>query len=215
MDAKRWLLHRIMVARDVLCSTPDPETACDTGALLDECVGDLEKHEVCDAGTLGATFTLVVPTWSTTKQGWYDGLDRYVAKLRKDGVGDYTDKRMLAQDKTVDTDTVRDLSITAAKLAVDSVETAKILDANVTGAKISNALGAWQSHAIGAGANWTVPAGIYIFASNNHIGVQVSDGLGGWLGVADNLGGAVISDGALVRLLADGTGATVNYRELT
>lgn len=42
-----------------------------------------------------ASFTTVAPTWSTSKQGWYDGLDRYVAWLRKDGSGNYTAKRLL------------------------------------------------------------------------------------------------------------------------
>jgi hypothetical protein len=47
------------------------------------------------AGTaVTAAFTTTAPTWSTSKQGWYDGLDRYVAKLRKDGSGNYTEKRI-------------------------------------------------------------------------------------------------------------------------
>jgi len=47
-----------------------------------------------NAGTLGAEFTLVAPTWSTTKQGWYDGLDRYVGGLRKDAAGAYAFKQV-------------------------------------------------------------------------------------------------------------------------
>lgn len=42
-----------------------------------------------------ASFTTVAPTWSTSKQGWYDGLDRYVAKLRKDASGNYVAKFIL------------------------------------------------------------------------------------------------------------------------
>jgi hypothetical protein len=42
-----------------------------------------------------AEFTTVAPTWSTTKQGWYHDLDRYIARLYKDGSGLYTRKRLL------------------------------------------------------------------------------------------------------------------------
>lgn len=91
-----------------------------------------------------------------------------------------------------------------------------IPDNSLHGAKINNTLGSHGSQAIGASASWLVPAGIYIFASNTHIGVQVqSNTPGEWLGVTGILGGAVISDGTNVRLLADATGATVNYRKLT
>jgi len=63
-----------------------------------------DVYILIDAGTLGAVFTLVAPTWSTTKQGWYDGLDRYVAKLYKDAGGDYTLKRIMAAAQQTLTD---------------------------------------------------------------------------------------------------------------
>jgi len=63
-----------------------------------------DVYILIDAGTLGAVFTLVAPTWSTTKQGWYDGLDRYVAKLYKDAGGDYTLKRIMAEAQQTPTD---------------------------------------------------------------------------------------------------------------
>jgi len=39
-----------------------------------------------------AEFTIVAPTWSTAKQGFYDGLDRYIGGLYKDAGGLYTKK---------------------------------------------------------------------------------------------------------------------------
>jgi len=39
-----------------------------------------------------AEFTTSAPTWSTSKQGWYDALDRYIGGLYKDASGDYTAK---------------------------------------------------------------------------------------------------------------------------
>ncbi len=43
-----------------------------------------------------AEFTTTAPTWSTSKQGWYDGLDRYVFRLYKDAAGNYVQKSMLS-----------------------------------------------------------------------------------------------------------------------
>ena len=45
---------------------------------------------VVTGATVAAEFTDVAPTWDTAKQGWYDGLDRYIGGLYKDGSGDYT-----------------------------------------------------------------------------------------------------------------------------
>ncbi len=52
------------------------------------------------AGTsVTAEFTTTAPTWSDSKQGWYGtagaALHRYVAKLHKDGSGNYTKKHLL------------------------------------------------------------------------------------------------------------------------
>ncbi len=56
-------------------------------------------------GALTAEFTTVAPTWSASKQGWYDGIKRYVAGLHRGaGAGDYEDKWIYqkSQDKTDD-----------------------------------------------------------------------------------------------------------------
>ncbi len=45
--------------------------------------------------SITAEFVEDAPTWSTSKQGWYDGVDRYIARLYRDGSGNYTRKRML------------------------------------------------------------------------------------------------------------------------
>lgn len=47
------------------------------------------------SGTMAtATFVTAAPTWSTSKQGWYVGNDRYIGGLRKDGSGNYTRKHL-------------------------------------------------------------------------------------------------------------------------
>jgi len=40
-------------------------------------------------------FTDSAPTWSDAKQGWYDGNDRYIFAVYKDGSGNYTKKSYL------------------------------------------------------------------------------------------------------------------------
>ncbi|MBA7541148.1 hypothetical protein ES705_33455 [subsurface metagenome] len=47
--------------------------------------------------TATAAFTTAAPIWSTSKQGWYVGNDRYVAGLYKDVGGNYT-KKWLYED---------------------------------------------------------------------------------------------------------------------
>ena len=42
--------------------------------------------------TAAAAFTTAAPTWSTSKQGWYVGNDRYIGGLYKDASGNYTEK---------------------------------------------------------------------------------------------------------------------------
>ncbi len=56
-------------------------------------------------GLVTAEFVEVAPTWSDSKQGWYNGIDRYVAGLHRGaGAGDYEDKWVYqkSQDKTDD-----------------------------------------------------------------------------------------------------------------
>ena len=56
-------------------------------------------------GLVTAEFVEAAPTWSDSKQGWYNGIDRYVAGLHRGaGAGDYEDKWVYqkSQDKTDD-----------------------------------------------------------------------------------------------------------------
>ena len=47
---------------------------------------------VPSGATATAAFVTAAPTWSTSKQGWYVGNDRYVGGLYKDSGGNYTIK---------------------------------------------------------------------------------------------------------------------------
>jgi hypothetical protein len=47
---------------------------------------------VVDGTSVTAEFTTSAPSWDTAKHGWYDGLDRYIGGLYKDGSGNYTAK---------------------------------------------------------------------------------------------------------------------------
>lgn len=47
---------------------------------------------IVSGATATAAFTTTAPTWSTSKQGWYVGNDRYIGGLYKDGSGNYTKK---------------------------------------------------------------------------------------------------------------------------
>lgn len=50
--------------------------------------------------TATAAFVTAAPTWSTSKQGWYVGNDRYIGGLYKDGSGNYTIKWLYAPEDT-------------------------------------------------------------------------------------------------------------------
>jgi hypothetical protein len=47
-----------------------------------------------------ASFTTTAPTWSTSKQGFYDGSDRYIGGLYKDGSGNYA-RKWLYEEKQI------------------------------------------------------------------------------------------------------------------
>lgn len=47
-----------------------------------------------------ASFTTTAPTWSTSKQGWYDGSDRYIGGLYKDASGNYA-RKWLYEEKQI------------------------------------------------------------------------------------------------------------------
>lgn len=48
--------------------------------------------------TATAAFVTAAPTWSTSKQGWYVGNDRYIGGLYRDSGGDYTIKWLYAPE---------------------------------------------------------------------------------------------------------------------
>ncbi len=148
------------------------------------------------AGALAtAVFTTTAPTWSTSKQGWYDGLDRYVAKLRKDAGGNYTLKRLILEPG-------RTSRIRAAEQLSDGVvERAKILAAAINAVKIDTTFEAGGSQAITAQSNWVVPVGIYMMvATTDDLRLEIN--VGGWIEPAalGAIEGTVISDGTNVRV---------------
>jgi hypothetical protein len=53
------------------------------------------KLTVSGSSVTASGVTTPAPTWDTAKQGWYSGAERYVFALRKDGSGNYTNKRLL------------------------------------------------------------------------------------------------------------------------
>jgi len=53
---------------------------------------DVYVKLVPSGAAVTAAFVTAAPTWSTSKQGWYVGNDRYVGGLYKDSGGDYTIK---------------------------------------------------------------------------------------------------------------------------
>ena len=59
---------------------------------------DVYIKVVVSGSTVTAVFTTDAPTWSATKQGWYDGNDRYIGGLYKDGSGNYVLKWLYPQD---------------------------------------------------------------------------------------------------------------------
>lgn len=73
---------------------------------------------VVAGAAITAEFTTAAPTWSTSKQGWYgtagSALHRYVAKLYKDGSGNYTLKRMLPNDPNANLERRGDGTMNAA-----------------------------------------------------------------------------------------------------
>ncbi|HUT86626.1 MAG TPA: hypothetical protein VMX15_00880 [Candidatus Heimdallarchaeota archaeon] len=180
-----------------------------------------DVYILIDAGTLGAVFTLVAPTWSTTKQGWYDGLDRYVGKLYKDGAGAYTLKRVpyprrvaairvaeeLASD-VVEMAKIKDLAVTTGKIADAAVTAAKIADGVVN----KNKLGPWaapgSSGALGVGEVWGTVEGI--LCGSVTAGSIVLD-FGG--GVAPTVTGAFTAVEGIV-IKGGGAGGTFYMRRL-
>jgi len=52
---------------------------------------------IVSGATATAEFTTDAPTWSTSKQGWYDGDDRYIGGLYKDASGNYYNKFLMEE----------------------------------------------------------------------------------------------------------------------
>jgi len=132
-----------------------------------------DVYILIDAGTLGAVFTLVAPTWSTTKQGWYDGLDRYVAKLYKDAGGDYTDKGLLQGGPEIRNAAVGADAIRTSQIQDAVITNAKIADLAVTNEKLSQSFDAEQTQPIGATSAWVIPAGWYWLWGVANVNIEV------------------------------------------
>ena len=107
-----------------------------------------------NAATLCAEFTTTPPTWSTSKQGWYDALHRYLAKLHKDAGGLYTLKRIVHQRGYVElTDLLANSIITTPKVATGAITKEK-MSFVFTGEEVAPVLGAGSSALVPAGRHW-------------------------------------------------------------
>jgi len=54
--------------------------------------------------TISGQYTTAAPTWSTSKQGWYNGDDRYFGLLEKDGSDNYANKALYLGYQVLHTD---------------------------------------------------------------------------------------------------------------
>ncbi len=64
------------------------EAIAGLGAIAND--NDIYIKLTAAGASVTASGTLVAPTWSTSKQGWYSGADRYIGGLYKDAGGNYT-----------------------------------------------------------------------------------------------------------------------------
>lgn len=166
------------------------------------------------AGALAtAEFTLVAPTWSTSKQGWYDGLDRYIGGLYKDAGGNYTDKWLYVGGPEIRHGAIGSDAIRTDAIQDAAVTTAKINNGAITGPKLGTVFGSDGQHTeVGAGT-WQPSAGWYMMASSPGIYVQIYFG-GGWQTATQQFGGGLfVTDGSTVRLSFSGAGQIV-YKKI-
>jgi microcystin-dependent protein len=147
-------------------------------------VGIGNNNDVYVKVTPSATseFTISAPTWDNTKQGWYSGTDRYVFKLRKDGTGQYTDKRAMLQEKIIDTAQIRDRAVTSAKLAPGIVFGGEIPIGGLILAAFDGRPGSPLPYGIGVPANYLYCDGSSLVRASymslyNKIGVTYGEGL--------------------------------------
>ncbi len=159
---------------------------------------DVYVKLVVSGTSVTAEFTTTAPTWSDSKQGWYGtagaALHRYVVKLRKDGSGNYTLKRLMLEPGR--TSRIR----VAEQISDDVIERAKILSAAINATKVDFTLTAGGF--VNTGVAWVVPAGLYmICVTAGGANLEVFQG-GAWRSSGTFFpGGAVFSDGANVRLI--------------
>lgn len=80
---------------------------------------------VVSGATATAAFTTAAPTWSTSKQGWYVGNDRYVGGLYKDAGGNYIRKWLFLHEADKQFRIIGDgnVSFSGADLTADEVAT--------------------------------------------------------------------------------------------
>jgi len=187
--------------------------------------------------SITASFTTSPPAWSTSKQGFYDALERYLFKLYKDAGGNYTNKHFLLplQREEIGELEIADGAIKEDELATDAVTTAKIKNAAVTGAKVANNTLAISkitktitggTQVIADSGEWIIPEGlIQIVQTSGGVGdlkltLYVS---GAWR--SGHIGGGetreqhawtVRSDGTNMKLQNEGDeDATVYYQRFT
>ena len=151
-----------------------------------------------------ASFTTTAPTWSASKQGWYDAgeAERYIGGLYKDGSGDYTLKWLYEEKE-----------IASIKRYGDG--TVALPDGTIASAKVSWTLSA-GNQAVTFGSPYTLPAGLYVvLIPNSTYGVQAYIN-SSWTNFSQtiNLVHVVFSDGTNVRLVASSGTQTFYWLKL-
>ncbi len=78
------------------------ETSDETPSGYSGITNDTMFYLVFDVSALGFVYTETAPTWSDSKQGWYNGNDRYFFSMYKDSGGTlYQQKYLLSQQNNI------------------------------------------------------------------------------------------------------------------
>jgi len=147
------------------------------------------------AGTsVTAEFTTAPPTWSTSKQGWYDSLDRYIGGCYKDGSGNYTKKYLFDP--------------TGRLIRRENIDNDYIFSLRNEGSTVIPALGTWTPtfgiwNVIEGSGGGTCKVEIYVNSAWRPQCIYMS---GNWL---------LVSNGANVRLKENiGSPVTIWYHRI-
>lgn len=160
---------------------------------------------VVSGTSVTAEFTTTAPSWSTSKQGWYDSLDRYIGGLYKDGSGNYTEKFLYdPTGRPIRKENFEDDAVVTSKIKDSNVTTAKIADYNATIKKITKSFSNGTQDIAGY-ATWQIPEGLVQIIKTSSLGEPRLELYinGAWRQQADNQNNGawlVRSDGSNMRL---------------